>query len=58
MSRQIRWCIVLIDLSLPSPSNGPIKTCMFFFVACVILRIFVNFNFLNIHACANKSGFC
>ena len=38
ISRQTRWYIVLIDLSLPSLSNGPIKLAYFFFVACVILQ--------------------
>ena len=40
--------IVLIDLSLPSSSTGTIKTSVFFFVACVILRIILNFIFLNV----------
>ena len=30
--------IVLIDLNLPSSSTGPIKTCVVFLVACVILQ--------------------
>ena len=37
--------IFLINLNLPSPSNGLIKTCIFFFVACVILRILFKFRF-------------
>ena len=53
MSWRIRWCIVLIDLSLPSSSTGPIKTCIFFLVACVILRIILNLDFLNMHTCVN-----
>ena len=38
MSRRIRWYIVVINLSLPSPSTGMIKTS----------TLFLNFNFLNI----------
>ena len=38
MSRRIRWCIVLIDLSL---SSLPDKNVYIFFVACVILLFFI-----------------
>ena len=38
ISRRIRWYIILIDLGLPSPSNGQIKTSIFSYVACIILR--------------------
>ena len=29
----MRWCIVLIDFSVSSQRNGPIKICVFFFVS-------------------------
>ena len=46
----------LIDLSLPSLSNGLIKTCIFF-PANVFYNFVLDFVFLKMHACANKSGF-
>ena len=48
-NRQIRWCIVLFDLSLPSLSNGLIETCVLFFVACVILQITFKFRLYSMH---------
>ena len=41
------------SFNLPSLSTDPIKLVYFFFVACVILRIILNFVFLNTRACAN-----
>ena len=57
MSRRIRWYIGLIDLSLPSLSTGPIKTCVFFFVACVILRIIFKFRFSQYACLCEQVGF-
>ena len=47
----------LIDLNLPSSGNGPIKTCIFFLCSMQNFTLFLNFIFLNTHACVNKSGF-
>ena len=56
---QMGWYIVFIDLSLPSPSNFLIKTCVFFLCSMRSFMIFSkDFVFLNTHAYANKSGFC
>ena len=57
MSRQIRWYIALIGLSLASSNTGPIKTCVFFFVACVILRIIFIFRFSQYACLCKQVGF-
>ena len=57
MSRRIRWYIVLIDLSLPSSNTGPIKICIFFFMACVILRIIFKFCFSQYACLCEQVGF-
>ena len=57
MRRRIRWYIHLIDLSLPSVSAGPIKTYVFFFVACVILQIIFKFRFSQYAYLCEQVGF-
>ena len=40
---------------------SPIKTCVFFFLCSMCnldFNFFLNFGFLDMHACVNKSGFC
>ena len=47
MSRRLRWYIVLIDLSLPSLSTGPIENLR---VECAILQIIFKLQFSQ-YAC-------
>ena len=55
MSRRIKWYIFVINLSLPSSNTGPIKTCVFFFIACVILQIIFKFLFFSIRMLVRTS---
>ena len=58
MSRRLRWCIVLLDLSLPRVLARYKLAFFFLFFLVASMCNFMNyfkFDFLNTHACANCS---
>ena len=56
IARQVRWCIVFVDLKLPLLIAGPINPGKYFPVACVISQI--SFNFVFQYTClCEKCGF-